>query len=199
MFVGICFNILNSLVYGEEIMTKVNKDSETVKANPIVKIETNKGDINIELFRDKAPVTVENFLAYVNKGFYDGTIFHRVIKNFLIQGGGFTSGLNQKTDLFQQIKNEANNGLKNKKGTIAMARTSVIDSATAQFFINLVDNGFLDYKNDTIQGYGYAVFGKVIEGIDVVEAIGSVQTTTVGYYGDVPKEEIIMKKVSILN
>lgn len=193
--------ILNSLIYGEEIMTKIDKSTETisVEKTTIVKIKTNKGNISIELFNDKAPITVANFLEYAKKGFYDETIFHRVIKNFMIQGGGMTSGLVEKKDTFPPIINEAKNGLKNKKGTIAMARTSVINSATCQFFINLVDNGFLDYQNDSMQGYGYAVFGKVIEGIEVVEAIGNVQTQTVGYYGDVPKDEIIIKKVIIEN
>jgi cyclophilin family peptidyl-prolyl cis-trans isomerase len=193
--------ILNSLIYGEEIMAKIDKSTETisVEKTTIVKIETNKGDISIELFNDKAPITVANFLEYAKKGFYDGTIFHRVIKNFMIQGGGMTSGLVEKKDTFAPITNEAKNGLKNKKGTIAMARTSVINSATCQFFINLVDNGFLDYQNDSMQGYGYAVFGKVVEGIEVVEAIGNVKTQTVGYYGDVPKDEIIIKKVIIGN
>jgi cyclophilin family peptidyl-prolyl cis-trans isomerase len=196
-------SFLNFLVYGDEMVTNINKSSETAKAtvnvHPMVKMETNKGNITIELFSEKAPISVGNFLAYVHKGFYDGTIFHRVIKNFMIQCGGFNVGLQQKEALFSQILNEANNGLKNKKGTLAMARTSFINSATSQFFINLVDNGFLDHKNESMQGYGYAVFGQVTEGMDVVEAIGLVPTTTVGYYGDVPKEDIIITKVTVLN
>jgi cyclophilin family peptidyl-prolyl cis-trans isomerase len=157
--------------------------------NPKVMMETTKGDITIELFADKAPLTVKNFLSYVDEKFYDGTIFHRVIKGFMIQGGGFTADLREKPSK-SSIKNEAANGLKNKRGTIAMARTEVIDSATCQFFINHVDNPGLDYRNNTPQGYGYAVFGKVIKGMDVVDAIANVKTMTRDGRGDVPRETI---------
>src|SRR3972149_8867242 len=136
-------------------------------------METSLGNIKIELDQAKAPITVKNFLSYVDEKFYDGTIFHRVIGNFMIQGGGFTADMQQKR-VKAPIKNEAGNGLKNMTGTMAMARTNVVDSATAQFFINVVDNDFLDHQNTTSQGFGYAVFGKVIQGMDVVEKIKAV-------------------------
>lgn len=148
-------------------------------------ISTSLGDITVELDAEKAPITVENFLAYVDAKFYDGTIFHRVIPNFMIQGGGFTAGLSQKPTR-NAIKNEAGNGLKNSRGTIAMARTMIVDSATAQFFINTVDNDFLNHRNDTMQGFGYAVFGKVTDGMNVVDAISAVKTGNVRGMGDVP-------------
>ena len=135
--------------------------------NPVVVMKTSMGDVEIELFQDKAPVTVANFLMYVDKGFYNGTIFHRVISNFMIQGGGFTPGMKEKKTS-SPVKNEATNGLSNKAGTVAMARTMDVHSATSQFFINVVDNPFLDYKSSTAEGYGYCVFGKVIKGMDVV-------------------------------
>lgn len=159
------------------------------KQNPVVVMKTSMGDIEIELYADRAPVTVNNFLNYVDKGFYDGTIFHRVINNFMIQGGGMTPGLIEKKTL-APIKNEADNGLSNLRGTIAMARTQDINSATAQFFINVVDNRYLDFKNATVQGYGYCVFGKVIKGMDVVDKIKSVPTGRSGYYDDVPLSEV---------
>jgi len=157
--------------------------------NPKVIMNTTKGDITIELFAKKAPITVKNFLSYADEKFYDGTIFHRVIKGFMIQGGGLTADFREKPSK-SPIKNEAANGLKNKRGTIAMARTEVVDSATCQFFINHVDNPALDYRNNTAQGYGYAVFGKVIKGMDVVDAIANVRTMTRGGRGDVPRETI---------
>jgi len=159
------------------------------KTNPKVIMKTSKGDITIELFQDKAPATVANFLAYVDENFYDGTIFHRVIKGFMIQGGGLTSDFHEKPTK-PPIKNEAANGLKNLRGTLAMARTNVIDSATCQFFINHADNLFLDHKDNTPEGFGYAVFGKVINGMDVVDAIASVPTGTSGSYRDAPRETI---------
>jgi len=164
---------------------------ETVKDNPKVVLDTSKGEIVIELFADRAPETVQNFLAYVDAEFYDGTIFHRVIPNFMIQGGGFTADMNQKTTN-APIENEADNGLKNERGTIAMARTSDPHSATGQFFINSVDNDFLNYKSKTPQGWGYAVFGKVVEGIEVVDAISAVKTKTEGMYQDVPAEAVVI-------
>lgn len=162
-----------------------------------VKIETSHGTIVAELDPEKAPVTVENFLKYVRDGFYNGTIFHRVIDGFMIQGGGFDDNMQQKKTL-PPIKNEAGNGLKNVKGTLAMARTSVVDSATAQFFINLADNGFLDHRDETQSGYGYAVFGKVVEGMDVVEAIGKVPTGDFRGHQDVPASNVVMEKVTVM-
>lgn len=163
--------------------------------NPKVLMKTTKGDITIELYPDKAPVSVENFFAYVDEGFYDGTIFHRVIKNFMIQGGGYTAEIHKKATK-SAIKNEASNGLKNLRGTIAMARTMVIDSATSQFFINHVDNPNLDHTEKTEAGFGYCVFGKIIAGLDVVDSIASVQTMTRRGMQDVPREtvEIISMK-----
>ena len=160
-----------------------------------VKMTTSKGDLRIELDDAKAPISVANFLAYVNKGFYDGTIFHRVIKNFMIQGGGFESGMKQK-DTDANIQNEAKNGLKNDKYTLAMARTSAPHSASSQFFINTTNNGFLN--NDQAQdGNGYAVFGKVVSGMDVVEKIRDVPTTTKGVYQDVPATAVVIKKATL--
>lgn len=159
-----------------------------------VLMETSKGNITIELDDEKAPISVENFLSYVNKGFYEGLIFHRVIQNFMIQGGGFEPGMNQK-DTDEQIKNEASNGLKNDRGTIAMARTVVVDSATCQFFINLKDNDFLNYRSDSPSEYGYAVFGKVTEGLDIVDTIAGCSTHTVGPFENVPEEDILIKSV----
>ncbi|ODS32123.1 MAG: peptidylprolylisomerase [Candidatus Scalindua rubra] len=147
---------------------------ENDKDNPIVLFKTSKGDIMIELFEKDAPITVKNFLSYVSEGFYDNLIFHRVIKKFMIQGDGYDSKMNLKKPKVP-IKNEATNGLSNKRGIIAIARTNVIDSATSQFFINVVDNNFLDHKNKTSRGYGYAVFGKVLEGMDVVDDIARVK------------------------
>lgn len=163
----------------------------------MVKMETSKGVITIELDGDKAPETVANFKTYVQEGFYDGTIFHRVIPNFMIQGGGFTTDMAQKPT-HDPVKNEANNGLKNDTGTIAMARTQDPHSATAQFFINVKDNDFLNFSSESSQGWGYAVFGKVTEGMDVVNTIKDVQTTTVGPYQDVPAETVTIEKVTII-
>ena len=159
--------------------------------NPVVTLKTSLGEIKIELYPDQAPITVRNFLGYVQDGFYDGTIFHRVIKNFMIQGGGFVSGMSQK-ETKDPIVNEAANGLANKRGTIAMARTNVVDSATAQFFINVVDNDFLNHTEKSPRGFGYCVFGKVIEGMDVADKIVNVPTGAFGYYTDVPNEDIVL-------
>jgi peptidyl-prolyl cis-trans isomerase B (cyclophilin B) len=153
-------------------------------------METSEGTIKIELWADKAPKTVENFLSYVDEKFYDGTIFHRVIENFMIQGGGFTADMKQK-NTHAPIKNEAKADLKNLRATIAMARTGVVDSATAQFFINVVDNSFLDHAGETPRTFGYAVFGKVIDGMDVVDKIREVQTGE----GDVPVKVVLIKSV----
>lgn len=163
-----------------------------------VLLTTNKGDIEIELNAEKAPDSVKNFLEYVNSGFYNGTVFHRVISGFMIQGGGFTEDMQQK-DTYSPIKNEANNGLKNDKGSIAMARTMAPHSASSQFFINLVDNDFLNFKSETSQGWGYAVFGQVTKGLDVVEAIGQVPTGQRMGMGDVPKDTVIIEKAAVID
>ena len=167
-------------------------------ANPKVIMTTNVGAITIELDADKAPKSVGNFLNYVQQGYYNGTIFHRVISDFMIQGGGFTPDL-QRKPTNAQIKNEANNGLKNLKGTLAMARTSDPHSATAQFFINLKDNDFLNHRAANPRDWGYAVFGKVIKGMNVVEKIRNVQTGSKGpFRSDVPQTDIIIEKVEIV-
>ena len=165
--------------------------------NPKVEMETSKGRFVIELYPGKAPETVNNFLNYVDAKFYDGTIFHRVIPNFMIQGGGFTADMKQKS-AGAPIKNEADNGLKNDRGTIAMARTGDPHSATAQFFINTVNNDFLNHKSKTQQGWGYVVFGKVITGMDVVDAISAVKTVTRGGFRDVPADTIEIRSVRVL-
>ena len=159
-------------------------------------IETTLGTISLELNEEKAPITVANFEEYAKSGHYDGTIFHRVIGGFMIQGGGFTRDMNQKPTR-APIRNEAMNGLKNARGTIAMARTMVVDSATSQFFINLVDNDFLDFTAPTQQGFGYAVFGKVTDGLDVVDSIGKVKTGFAGPHQNVPEEPVIIRKVTV--
>lgn len=165
--------------------------------HPHVRISTNMGDIVLELDREKAPKSVENFLNYVQEGFYDGTIFHRVIDGFMVQGGGFTQDF-QKKSTRAPIGNEANNGLKNLNGTIAMARTNDPHSATAQFFINVADNGFLDHRSPTPRGWGYAVFGKVVEGMDVVNKIRKTPTGSGGpFRTDVPLTPVIMEKVTV--
>lgn len=165
---------------------------------PVVLMATSKGEVKIELFQKEAPETVTNFLAYVNDGFYDGTIFHRVIPGFMIQGGGFTEAMQQKSTK-PAIKNEAANGLTNDTGTLAMARTSVVDSATSQFFINVNDNDFLNHKDTSMQGFGYCVFGRVIEGMDVVSAIERVETGRRGMHADVPQEPIIIQSIKVVS
>ena len=159
-------------------------------------IKTSVGEIELELDGAKAPLTVTNFVQYARSGFYDGTIFHRVIDGFMIQGGGFTKDMQQKQTR-PPIKNEAGNGLSNKKYTIAMARTQIVDSATAQFFINVKDNSFLDHRSNDMRGFGYAVFGAVTKGADVVDKIAKVKTGSVGYFGDVPVEPVVIEKVTI--
>ena len=172
-------------------------DAAKKGGKPVVLLETSMGNIKIELYPDKAPITVKNFLAYVNEGHYDGLVFHRVIRNFMVQGGGFTPDMKEKRPGRQPIKNEAGNGLRNDRGTVAMARTGVVDSATAQFFINVVNNDFLNHKNETPQGFGYAVFGKVTEGMDVVDKIRNVPTGNVKMFQDVPKEPVTIRKASV--
>ena len=163
--------------------------------DPVVKLETSMGDILVRLDARKAPKTTANFLEYVKAGQYDGTIFHRVIKDFMIQGGGMTASLREKTTR-APIKNEADNGLSNDRGTIAMARTRDPHSATAQFFINTVDNGFLNFSSPDVNGYGYCVFGKVVEGMDVVDKIAKVKTKSVGFHENVPTDMVLITGAS---
>ncbi|BEQ14824.1 peptidyl-prolyl cis-trans isomerase [Desulfoferula mesophila] len=171
--------------------------SLAARSNPVVKLQTSMGDIEIELYPDKAPKTVENFLNYVNKGFYNGTVFHRVINGFMVQGGGLNDKMQLKaTD--KPIQNEADNGLKNDEYTVAMARTMDPNSATAQFFINVTDNDFLNFKSKDAQGWGYAVFGKVIKGMDVVDKIKTVETTTKGMHQDVPVTPVVINKAEVV-
>ena len=159
-------------------------------------IETSMGTITLELDAEKAPITVKNFCDYAKSGHYEGTIFHRVIDGFMIQGGGFSASMDQKATK-DPIKNEATNGLSNARGTIAMARTQIVDSATSQFFINLIDNSFLDHRSADPRGFGYAVFGKVTDGMDVVDRIAKVKTRSVGFYENVPEEAVTIRKVHI--
>lgn len=173
-------------------------NSNVFAANPKVRMETTKGTIIIELYPDKAPKTVENFLHYVNEGKYEGTIFHRVIKRFMNQGGGYTSDF-KKVDTFSPIQNEADNGLKNKRGTIAMARTGDPHSATNQFFVNTADNAFLDHTSKSSRGWGYCVFGTVVDGMEVMDRIARVKTGANGpFKQDVPMEEVLIQKASVV-
>jgi peptidyl-prolyl cis-trans isomerase B (cyclophilin B) len=192
---GVCLFIvaaaLTFLVFG------CRPEKGNLKGLKMVKLETTKGAIVIEVNDTAAPVTAANFLQYVNDGFYDGTIFHRVIPNFMIQGGGFTADMKQKTTR-PSIVNEGKNGLKNKRGTLAMARTNDPNSATGQFFINLIDNAFLDY-DAARNNPGYAVFGQVVEGMDVVDAIAKVKTGIKGMFQDVPEEAIIIKSAKVVS
>jgi len=165
--------------------------------NPQVLLETSMGNITIELFKEKAPITVRNFLGYVKDGFYDGLIFHRVIKDFMVQGGGMSESLEQKKPKFA-IKNEATNGLSNTRGTLAMARTSVVDSATSQFFINTVDNLFLNHKGKQPDSFGYCVFGQVVEGMDVVDKIREVKTGNKNGHSDVPVEPVFIVSAKLI-
>ena len=163
-----------------------------------VKLTTNHGDIVIELNAEKAPITVANFIEYVKAGHYENTVFHRVIGNFMVQGGGFEPGMKEKKDKRPSIKNEADNGLPNEKYTVAMARTMEPHSASAQFFINVADNSFLNHSGKTAQGWGYAVFGKVVAGQDVVDKIKGVATTSKAGHQDVPKDDVIVEKAEII-
>jgi cyclophilin family peptidyl-prolyl cis-trans isomerase len=165
---------------------------------PVVLLQTSMGNIKVELYPDKAPVSVENFLAYVKEGHYDGLVFHRVIRDFMIQGGGFTKEMNEKRPSRGPIRNEAGNGLANDRGMLAMARTGVVDSATAQFFINVVNNDLLNHKDETSRGFGYAVFGKVVEGMDVVDKIRNVPTGNQRMFQDLPKDPVTILKVSLI-
>lgn len=176
----------------------ISARAETAKAakNPEVLISTSLGDIKVRLNAEKAPLSTENFLKYTSKKYYDGTTFHRVIKTFMVQGGGMLPDMKEKDKQSTPIKNEAKNGLSNMRGTLAMARTNEVDSATSQFFINVVDNPKLDHKND--QQYGYAVFGEVVEGMDVVDKIRDVVTTTKGEHADVPVEAVLIKSMRVV-
>jgi peptidyl-prolyl cis-trans isomerase A (cyclophilin A) len=171
--------------------------SEPAAKKSVLLMETSLGNVKLELFAKEAPISVKNFLDYVGSRFYDGAIYHRVIPGFMIQGGGFTADLNQK-QTNPPIKNEADNGLKNLRGTLAMARTMVVDSATAQFFINVVDNGALNHRDKTQQGYGYAVFGKVTEGMEVVDKIAAVKTGMQKGFRDVPEIAVVIKSMKVL-
>jgi cyclophilin family peptidyl-prolyl cis-trans isomerase len=192
--VGVVLAAILSLVFFPNIHggTSMNESTD----NPIVVFETTMGQIKIELDMQNAPNTSENFLAYVDDGYFVGTTFHRVIPNFMIQGGGITEDMQDKPSKRAPIKNEANNGLKNDRGTVAMARTGDPHSATSQFFINHADNAFLNHTAETMQGWGYAVFGKVVDGMDVVDAIAEVQTGNKGGHQNVPVEPIIITAVS---
>lgn len=172
--------------------------TEVLADNPQVLIKTNHGDITVELFAAKAPKTVDNFLTYVNEGHYNGTIFHRVIKDFMIQGGGFTADMQQKPT-HAPVENEADNGLRNTIGTLAMARTNDPHSATAQFFINTMNNDFLDFREKTPRAWGYAVFGRVIDGMKVVNDIRSVKTGNRAMHQDVPAEDVVIESASVIN
>ena len=174
----------------------VQAAEETTGGNPVVLIETNLGAIKVELFSREAPLSVKNFLDYASRGFFAGTIFHRVIPNFMIQGGGYTADLKQKRGN-APIRNEAHNGLKNLRGTIALARTGIVDSATSEFFINLVDNAHLDHRDTTMKGYGYAVFGKVSEGMDVVDRIAAVRTAVRNRMPNVPLQPVVIESVKV--
>ncbi|HEX9725242.1 MAG TPA: peptidylprolyl isomerase [Vicinamibacteria bacterium] len=178
------------------VLTPLAAANASAQENPIVVIETSMGNITVELNQARAPRSVENFLGYVKDGFYDGTIFHRVISNFMIQGGGFTADMEKKPTR-DPIQNEADNSLKNDRGTLAMARTGEIHSATAQFFINVRDNDFLNYQGDSAQDYGYAVFGRVTDGMDVVDKIKDLPTGTIGGMQDVPTEKVIIKTIRV--
>ena len=189
---------MKKLITACAIVLLLAANSSVFASNPKVRMETTKGVVVIELYPDKAPKTVENFLRYVNEGKYDGTIFHRVIKRFMNQGGGFTPDF-KKVETFAPTKNEADNGLKNKRGTIAMARTGDPHSATNQFFVNTVDNSFLDHTSKTPRGWGYCVFATVVDGMDVMDRIAKVPTGANGpFQQDVPMEEILIQKVSVL-
>ncbi|MFT6407700.1 MAG: peptidyl-prolyl cis-trans isomerase B (cyclophilin B) [Arenicella sp.] len=185
------------LITGTAYADHHSESNTTTKSNnTMVTLKTNFGDIEIELNADKAPKTVENFLQYVKDGHYDGVIFHRVINNFMVQGGGFDADMKEKKSR-GPIPNEASNGLTNDKYTLAMARTSEPHSASAQFFINTKDNDFLNFTSETQNGWGYAVFGKVVGGIDIVDKIEAVRTGQVGPYGDVPMEPVVIESASI--
>jgi peptidyl-prolyl cis-trans isomerase B (cyclophilin B) len=185
------------LVFGMVGSAAAQSGGGAAPVHPRVALETSQGRIVIELYRDKAPKTVDNFLQYVKSGHYDGTIFHRVIDGFMVQGGGFSADMGQKPTK-SPIQNEADNGLRNERGTLAMARTQDPNSASAQFFINLTDNEFLNHKGKTAQGWGYAVFGKVVEGMEVVDKIAKVPTGNKGGHQNVPIEPVLIKSARVV-
>jgi len=199
------FAMILMLASGLNVFAGQKGSSMKSKSERVV-LETSQGRITLKLLPDEAPKTVANFLHYVRDGFYDGTIFHRVIHGFMIQGGGFTAKMQEK-QTGAPIANEAGNGLKNLRGTVAMARTNAVDSATSQFFINLVDNDFLDHHDDSARGFGYCVFAKVVDGMDVVDTIGGLPTTTVQVkipgamrsvpFQDVPKQTVVIEKAFV--
>ncbi len=193
-FVAILLILVSSCAENNNV-TEVEQQKEKVMTEVIIK--TSLGDINLELNNEKAPITVENFISIAESGYYEGTIFHRVINGFMIQGGGLTADMSNKSSGTSSIQNEANNGLSNDRGTIAMARTMDPHSATSQFFINHKDNGFLNHTGETSQGWGYAVFGVVTDGMDVVDQIAEVATGSSGAYQDVPQEVITIESVVI--
>tara|TARA_B110000037_G_scaffold152237_1_gene171701 strand:+ start:359 stop:937 length:579 start_codon:yes stop_codon:yes gene_type:complete len=188
-------NIIKYLVITTIIFLNSGANAEMTTNTKII-IKTTSGDIKIELYDDKAPITSENFKKYIESGYFTGTIFHRVIKGFMIQGGGFTAEMSEK-DSMPPIQNEANNGVSNARGTIAMARTPDPHSASSQFFINLKDNNFLDFTAETSQGWGYCAFGKVFEGMDILDKIALVDTGSYGAHQDVPKEPITINEIII--
>lgn len=189
----ILFRLLTALL----VCSSLSAEEIAQTSNPIATLHTTMGEIQLELFADKAPISTENFINYSKSGFYNGTIFHRVISNFMIQGGGFTADMKQRPTA-APIANEADNGLSNTRGTVAMARTNDPQSATAQFFINVQSNENLDYKAKDVSGWGYAVFGKVISGMDVVDEIRLVETSTVPPYSNVPVVPVIIERVEIV-
>ena len=188
-------NIIKYLAVVLLIFINIGVKAE-MAANTVISIKTTSGDIRLELFDDKAPKTSENFKEYIKSGYFNNMIFHRVIKDFMIQGGGFDPDMQEK-ETMKPIMNEANNMVSNERGTIAMARTNDPHSASAQFFINLKNNTFLDFKSETVQGWGYCVFGKVIDGLEVIDKIATVDTGSYGPHQDVPKDPIIIKEIII--
>ena len=195
---ALCRSVLAGVVSIGLMLGLVGLASAAGKGNPMVVLSTSLGDIKIELYQDKAPVTVQNFLEYVKSGYYDGTIFHRVIPGFMVQGGGMTDDMRDKREGQRAaIKNESSNGLKNDTGTLAMARTSAPDSATSQFFISVKDNTFLN-KENAADKVGYAVFGKVVEGMDVVKKIEQVKTATKGPHQNVPVDAVVIKSAKVV-
>ena len=188
-------NIIKYLVLTTIIFINNGVNAE-MATNTIITVKTSLGDIKLELFNDKAPITAENFEKYIKSNYFTNSIFHRVIKDFMVQGGGFTPEMEEK-ETMSPIKNEANNKISNERGTIAMARTNDPHSASAQFLINLKDNTFLDFKSETTQGWGYCVFGKITEGIEVIDEIAMVDTGSYGPHQDVPKDPVIIKEIII--
>lgn len=191
------FNKITAALFAFILISFICMQLNSAYANPKVLMETSKGNITIELYEKEAPITVKNFLSYVSDGFYNNLIFHRVIPNFMIQCGGFDIKMNKKRTK-DPIKNEARRGLNNKRGTLAMARTGVVDSATGQFFINLVNNASLNHRNETSAGFGYAVFGEVIDGMEVVDGIARTRTHAYGTYENIPMKTIIIKNMSVI-